>query len=303
MLDVRQTLTNPRVVRVFSILSVLVAVAVPIVTLHSVPRFSIWPVLLGLAPWLVGKYVLCPLRWHALSESGRDRRWHLRVHAESELLGLLTPGHVGGDVWRMRRLTKQGMPKLMAAADVGLDRFVGAVGLTLFVGLAAAALPVRMLLIALGAGVLTVVAALITRKVRPQWVPDRRLPSPGRLATAIALTFAYQASIILLLIGTLRATGHTVDPFGLIGAFGASQLAGAVPGPNGASPRDGALVVALAALGVPWVAALGAVTLKATLAWLPALLLGGGFLWFGVRAAKHVVEHHCELTHPAPETA
>ena len=49
----------------------------------------------------------------------------------------------------------------------------------------------------------------------------------------------------------------------------------AVLGPNGASPREAALVVALAALGVPWLAATAAVTIKATLAWLPALTLGG----------------------------
>ena len=54
-----------------------------------------------------------------------------------------------------------------------------------------------------------------------------------------------------------------------------SQLAAAVPGPNGASPRDGALVLALVALGLPWIAATAAVALKAVLAWLPALALGG----------------------------
>ena len=61
----------------------------------------------------------------------------------------------------------------------------------------------------------------------------------------------------------------------MLGAFGASQVAGAVPGPNGASPRDGALVVALVALGVPWDAAPAAVAVKAAVAWLPALALGG----------------------------
>ena len=39
-----------------------------------------------------------------------SRRWHLRAYAESELLGLLTPGHVGADVWRMHRLTR-GRPR------------------------------------------------------------------------------------------------------------------------------------------------------------------------------------------------
>lgn len=75
----------------------LVAVAVPVLTLPSLPRLSWMPVVLGLAPWIIGKYLLCPLRWHALSESGRSRRWHIRAYAEAELCGLLTPGHVGAD--------------------------------------------------------------------------------------------------------------------------------------------------------------------------------------------------------------
>jgi hypothetical protein len=100
------------------------------------------------------------------------------------------------------------------------------------------------------------------------------------------LSAGYQVSIAALLLGTLGATGHTLSPLELLGAFGASQLAGAVPGPNGASPRDGALVVALVAMGIPWVAAAAAVTLKAALAWLPALLLGGASLLVARRAGR-----------------
>src|SRR5689334_72712 len=99
-----------------------VGVAVPVATLPQLPHFTPWPVLLALLPWTVGKYVLCPLRWHAISHSGHERRWHLAVYAQSELLGLLTPGHVGADVWRARRLARQGMPWSAAAAEVALDR-------------------------------------------------------------------------------------------------------------------------------------------------------------------------------------
>ncbi len=89
------------------------------------------------------------------------------------------------------------------------------------------------------------------------------------------LSAAYQLSIAALLMGTVDATGHDLSPLAVLGAFGASQVAGAVPGPNGASPRDGALVVGLVALGIPWDAALAAVAVKAAVAWLPALALGG----------------------------
>ncbi|CAA9302529.1 MAG: hypothetical protein AVDCRST_MAG07-974 [uncultured Frankineae bacterium] len=254
---------------------VAVALAVPLLTLPSLPRLSWWPALLGLLPWVVGKYVLCPLRWHALSASGRSRAWHVRAYAESELCGLLTPGHVGADAWRVRRLTRTGMSTPDAVAEAGLDRLVGALGLAAFVAVSATALPVRMLLTALGLAALAVAAAVLVGRRRPDWVPHRRLPRGRALVLGVLLSVGYQLSICLLLLGTVMATGHTLGPLALLGAFGASQIAGAVPGPHGASPRDGALVVALAGLGLPWQAALGAVALKATLAWLPALLLGG----------------------------
>jgi hypothetical protein len=263
---------------------VVLAMAIPLVTVPTLPHVTVWPVLIGLLPWTVGKYVLCPLRWHGLSESGRSRRWHMARYAESELVGLVTPGHVGADLWRIRRLHGIGMVRGSAAAEVGLDRLVGAIGLAGFVGLAGAALPTRQLALALAAGVLLAMVGLAVRKVRPEWIPQRSWPSPVRLTTGLILSVAYQASIIGLLVGTLMATGHQASPFAVIGAFGASQLAGAVPGPHGASPRDGALVVALAALGVPWGAALAAVALKAAVAWLPALLLGGGCLLLARRA-------------------
>lgn len=277
-------------------LLVLVAVAVPAWSLLHLPHFSPWPVLAGLVPWMVGKYVLCPLRWHALSDSGRNRRWHLRIFAEAELLGLLTPGHVGSDVWRIRRLGQVGVRRADAVTEVGLDRFIGAIGLTAFVAVAGMALPLRMLLGALATGLVAIVAGLVVRRRRPDLVPTRALPSRRQVLHGVALSLGYQVSVCALLLGTVAATGNSVSALGLVGAFGASQLAGAIPGPNGASPRDGALVVGLVGLGVPWEAAVGAVALKATLAWAPALLLGGGALLLlrrAARAAAHHSLHRC----------
>jgi len=272
--------------RALTVISVLIAVAIPALTLPGLPRFAPGPALLGLLPWMIGKYVLCPLRWHAVSESGRSRFWHVKTYAEGELFGLLTPGHIGSDVWRVRRLCRGGMPRLSAVTEVALDRFVGAVGLTIFVGFAASTLPVRTVIVTLAIGALGLVAVLIVRRIRPDWMPQRKLPPPRRLVHGLLLSIGYQASIIALLLGTLHATGYSVSPLGLMGAFGVSQLAGALPGFQGASPKDGALVVALAALGVPWVAALGAVALKALLAWVPALIFGGGCLLLARRAQR-----------------
>jgi hypothetical protein len=258
--------------------AVVVALAVPAVTLPSLPHVTPWPVLLGLLPWVVGKYVLCPLRWHAITESGQTRRWHLRAYAESELFGLLTPGHIGADAWRTKRLTATGMHVPTAVAEVGLDRLIGAVGLAVFVGVAGAALPTRILMAAGGLALVAVVAGLLLRKHRPHLVPRRELPHPTKVAHGIALSLGYQLTIGVLLFCSVAATGHVLSPLALLGAFGASQVAGVVPGPNGASPRDGALVMALMGLGVPWQAALGSVALMASLAWLPALALGGASL-------------------------
>jgi hypothetical protein len=264
------------------------AIAVSGLTLSRLPHVAWWPVLLGVAPWIVGKYVLCPLRWHALSESGRRRGWHLRAYAESELFGLCTPGHIGADAWRVKRLTGIGMHGGSAVAEVALDRCVGAVGLGAFVLLAGATLPTSMLITALSLAGGVLLVALLARRVRPDLMPHRRMPAPRRLAHGIVLSLGYQLSICALLLGTVAATGYSLPPLALLGAFGASQLAGVLPGPNGASPREGALVVALMTLGIPWEAALGAVSLKAAIAWLPAGLLGGVSLLLARRAASRL---------------
>jgi len=267
------------------VLGVAVSLLVPAVTLPRLPHVTLWPVLAGLLPWVVGKYLLCPLRWRSLTPAGLSRRWHLRAYAESELLGLLTPGHVGADLWRLRRLTGAGLGRGDAVMSVGADRLVGALGLAAFVAFAGAALPIHLLMIVAGASAAAVVLVLVLRKVRPGLLPAGPMPRPRALAHGLLLSAGYQLSIAALLLGAVGATGHEVSPVAVLGAFGASQLAGAVPGPNGASPRDGALVLGLVAAGVPLTAAVAAVTLKAAVAWLPALALGGSSLLASRRAA------------------
>lgn len=274
--------------RIVLALGVVISIVIPAVTLPRLSHVSVWPALLGLLPWILGKYVLCALRWRALTNGSLTRRWHLRAYAESELLGLLTPGHVGADLWRIHRLTGTGLGRGDALMSVGMDRFVGAIGLAIFVGFAGAALPLRMLLVAFGVAVAILAAVLVVRRFRPHLMPSRPLPRPRQLAHGLLLSAGYQLTIAGLLFGTVAATGITVSPLALLGAFGASQLAGAIPGPNGASPRDGALIVALVALGVPWTSATAAVALKAVLAWLPALILGGVSLILTRRALRRV---------------
>jgi glycosyltransferase 2 family protein len=143
------------------------------------------------------------------------------------------------------------------------------------VGVAGAELPTQLLLVVIGVALAAVIGALAVRRLRPDLMPSRPRPPFKVLLRGLALSLCYQLSIAGLLYASVDATGHQLPPLALIGAFGASQIAGAVPGPAGASPRDGALVVALAGLGLPWTAAAAAVALTAAVAWLPALALGG----------------------------
>jgi glycosyltransferase 2 family protein len=273
-----------RIARWAMTVGLVVAVTVSVWSMHRVPHASWQPALLGLLPWVLGKYVLCPLRWHALSCSRQNRRWHLRVYAESELIGLASPAHIGADLWRMHKLQHTGLNRPSAIAEVGLDRLVGAIGLSIFVVLSGVALPPQLLLAAVGIAAVVVLAVLVLHRLRPGALAARPLPRPRVLVTGVLYSMGYQLSIIGLLLGNVAAMGAHVQPLALLGVFGASQVAGIIPGVGGASPRNGALVIGLASLGLTWTAALGAVALTAVIAWLPALLLGGSSL--GVRRVR-----------------
>ena len=264
-----------------------VAISVAAFNAQRLPSLHLLPVVVGLLPWVVGKYLLCPLRWHAISTSGRTRRWHLRVYAESELLGMLSPAHSGADLWRAHRLhAASGMDRPSAYAEVGLDRLIGAVALAAFVVLAGATLPLSLLVAAVAIAATVLVVALVVRHKRPGLLPSRPRPPVRALVKGLLLSLGYQLTVLCLLLGGLAATGHTVAPLALLGVFGASQVAGIIPGVQGAGPREGALVAGLVSLGVPLRDALGAVSNTAVVAWLPALLLGGSFLLAGRLARR-----------------
>lgn len=254
-----------------------ITVLVAAVNTTQTPLDTRWlPLLLGLLPYLVGKYVACPLRWHALSASGRPRRWHVRAYAEAELLGFLSPAHAGADLWRIHRLHGLGLDRASAAAEVGLDRLIGAVALAGFVALTGVALPPQLLVVALVGAAALAVGAWVLRRWRPARLPRCRRPSRRVLASGLLLSGLYQLSSFGLLLAAVDAIGHPLNPMTLLGIFGASQVAAIVPGVQGAGPREGALVAGLVAVGLPVHAALHAVSLAAGIVWLPALAFGGG---------------------------
>jgi hypothetical protein len=264
--------------RPLRVAALVFAVAISVWNVDRVPHLAVLPAMAGLVPFVIGKYILCPLRWHALSRSGCRRRWHLRAYAESEILGLVSPWHAGADLWRIHRLEAVGVRRTPAVAEVALDRFVGAVGLVVAVLVSGVALPHVVLLAALGSAAVVLLAALLVSRRRPTLANQWPWPSPKVFASGVGLSVVYQMTIVGLLVGAIHAVGDSVSALQLLGVFGASQLAGVLPGVHGASPREGALVAGLAAIGVSWTAAFGAVALTALLAWVPALLVGGGSL-------------------------
>ncbi|TCC16055.1 lysylphosphatidylglycerol synthase domain-containing protein [Kribbella sindirgiensis] len=269
-------LVSHRGVRVFALIA---AVGISLWNVDRVPHTAVVPALLGLLPFAIGKYILCPLRWHAISTSGRTRRWHLRAYAESEILGLISPWHAGADLWRVHRLETIGVRRSSGVAEVALDRFVGAVGLVVAVAVCGVTLPWTVLAVALGAAAAVLTVALVVRRRRPALTGRWPWPSPKVFALGVLLSIGYQATILGLLFGAINAVGGPAPGLQLVAVFGASQIAGALPGVHGASPREGALVAGLASIGIAWREAFGAVALTALLYWIPALLIGGTFLF------------------------
>ncbi|TCN31163.1 lysylphosphatidylglycerol synthase-like protein [Kribbella orskensis] len=265
--------------RVTRITALLAAVGLSLWNVDRVPHTAVLPAIAGLVPFAIGKYVLCPLRWHALSTSGQSRRWHLRAYAESEILGLISPWHAGADLWRIHRLERIGLRRTPAVSEVALDRFVGAVGLIVAVAVCGVTMPPAVLAVALGAAAVVLLVALIVHRRRPGLAGRWPWPSPKVFTVGVLLSIGYQLTILGLLIGAIHAVGDSVSALQLVAVFGASQLAGVLPGVHGASPREGALVAGLASIGVSWTAAFGAVALTALLYWIPALLLGGSCMF------------------------
>ncbi|MEU4295293.1 hypothetical protein AB0E63_44335, partial [Kribbella sp. NPDC026596] len=70
------TIATHRGVRIAALLA---AVGLSLWNVERVPHTALLPAAAGLLPFAIGKYVLCPMRWHAISTSGRPRRWHLRA--------------------------------------------------------------------------------------------------------------------------------------------------------------------------------------------------------------------------------
>jgi hypothetical protein len=252
--------------------AVLVALVIAAGSWTAAPHAALLPMFAGLACWTVGNYVLVPLRWRSLSTAGQSRRWHLRVYAEGEVLGLLSPAHAGTDIWRVHMLRAVGMDRASAVVDVAADRLVGGMGIVAVAMVGGATLPLAVVVACVLLASVVLAVGLLVRRRRPLLVT---LPPKRRVARGIAMSLVYQACAIGLLMGTVAAVGHSVSAIDMLGLVGASQVAALVPGVHGAGPKEGALAAGMVALGIPLSAAIGAISLAATLAWVPALLLGG----------------------------
>lgn len=280
-----QRLAERRTVR-FVLFAIPLSVAALATT--RLPRVSLWPVLLGLLPWFSARYLLSPLRWHAISSSGHSRFWHIRVYAEAEFLGVLSPARAGADLWRLQMLRRVGLHTPHAVGEIAMDRLIGGVGLVFFVAVTGAALPGVLLYGAVGAAALALVAAIVVHRRRAGGLPrPHKLPSTRALLAALTMGFVYQLLSTGVLVGSVYAVGHPLDAWELFAVFGASQIAGLLPGVHGAGPREGALVYGLVHLGVPLASALGAISIATAITLIPPILAGGSSLaWRSARARR-----------------
>jgi hypothetical protein len=256
----------------------LLGIVVAVGTWSHLPRMRLEPALIGLACWTVGNYLFCPLRWRAVSTRGRSLRWYARVYAEGELLGMLTPQHAGADLWRIRQLVAAGSDKSGAVVEVAADRLAGGVMILALGVLAGMTVPAKWWPIAGGALAAVALAVWVSRRWWHPRIEHVQRPRGWAFARAAAISAIYQLGYLGFIIGLVGAVGHHVSPLGTASVLGLSQAASLLPGIHGAGPREGAMTGGLVALGVPLAAALSAVALGAALAWLPALLVGGGGL-------------------------
>lgn len=256
----------------------LIGIGVAVGTWMHLPHMHLTPALLGLGCWTIGNYLFCPLRWRTVSTRGKPLRWYARVYAEGELLGLLTPQHAGADLWRIRQLVHTGANKRSALAEIAADRLAGGVMVTALAAIAGMSLPSRFWPLAGLAMAVVAGAVFLTRRLwRPQLAQIQR-PNGWAFVRGAMISALYQAGYLGFFVGLVAAVGHHASPLGMASVLGISQAAGLLPGVHGAGPREGAMTGGLVALGLPLSAAFAAVALGAALAWVPAVLVGGGGL-------------------------
>ena len=271
------------VVRLVPLFGIVAAVA----TWSHLPHMRMEPALVGLACWTVGNYLICPLRWQSVSTRGRSLAWYARIYAEGELLGMLTPQHAGADLWRIRQLMHAGADKGGAVVEVAADRLAGGVMILVLGLLAGMVVPQQWWPIVGGAVALAALAIWATRRIWRPRIAEMQRPKGCAFARSAAISALYQLGYLGFVLGLVNAVGHHVDPLGTASVLGLSQAASLLPGVHGAGPKEGAMTGGLVALGLPLTAAVSAVALGAALAWVPAIVVGGGGLAArGVRARR-----------------
>lgn len=253
----------------------LLGIAAGVESLRHVHAVTLLPLLVAVAVWTLANYCANVLRWRSVSGRDLSLGWYVRVFAEGELLGLLTPQHAGALWWRARQLKRTGADTAGVVAELTADRLCSGVTVVaaLLVGSAALPPPARMAAFAVVA--LIVAALVLTRR---SW--RHRLPTldSRRAARWVGYSLLFQAGYVAFVIDAVAAVGVAVPAGSLLGVLAAAQVASVLPGVHGAGPKEGVLAGGLVALGASHGAALAVVGLLVGLVWVPALLLGGGGL-------------------------
>ncbi len=251
---------------------------------------AVLPAALGLSAWTLANYLGIALRWRSVSGRGLGARWYVRVFAEGELLGLLTPQHSGALYWRARQLRRAGADTSGALCELSVDRACSASTVLLALLVGGAALPGVMRLAAYG---IVAASVLVVWASRRRWL--HRVPTLDR-RTAVrwfGYSVLFQVGYAAFMIDMVRAVGLATSWTSVVGLLSAAQVASVLPGIHGAGPKEGVLAGGLVATGASHASALGLVGLVSAVAWVPALLLGGSGLALRAlgraRHGRHVV--------------
>ena len=288
------------------LLGVLATVARPKELLATVSRLQLESVPLALGAMAV----LVSLEAYRVRRAfGSDRLSFpaaLGLTLRSALLAQLTPGMVGGEIYKVVWLRRRGVGVLTSGLLLGALRLLGLVSLAL---LALGALPLLRRTVdpgrwrdpALGwlgaaamAGLLGLAVALVLLRRRFRPAASRSLEEACAGLRALGVSGALGLCAASLLIGLCRGAvvylllaglGQRLGAIDVVAGSAIASLSSVVPVvPGGLGVQEGALAAVLIAAGASGPEAVSAALLHRFVQWLTAMVGGLGFLIGGERS-------------------
>jgi uncharacterized membrane protein YbhN (UPF0104 family) len=283
---------NPRVARVarWGLAVVAVGLLVSFVDLGSIGlrlagtdlRLAV-PAVIG----LVLVHVIAATTWRRLLRdlAGVSLAWAttLRLYYAAQVLGTVTPGNLGADVYRVVAVGAEA-GRAQLAQPVLVQRLTSVVAIVCLAVTGGLFLPIPglgpFLLVAAAIGVILAVVSvaavgpardrgLVGRLLRRLGWASTAIPARERLRGAIrdgfGLGLLFHATSLVLGLVLVRAVDAdaSADPWIVLGALAVARLSLAIPiSPNGIGIQEGLLAILFVQLGLPADAAIAAALLN-----------------------------------------